>query len=105
MQAYVPFTECHYKDCRGYELPWIELIGFSYYGVDCRVWIQHQIDNASGTDVWKLGFDRAVQEQITNNKLLDILEPLGLSGYSRELSTTEELFEVLDELCKDLSVL
>lgn len=105
MQAYKPFTECHYMICTSYELPWIELVGFSYYGVDYRAWIQHQIDSKEGKDVWKLGLDRKDQAKITANRLPDIVKSLGLSEYCREFSTTEELFDVLGELCRGLEIL
>lgn len=103
MQAYKPFKRADYKCCRGYESPWIELAGFSYDGVDHRAWIQHQIVRKEGyDDVWKLGFDRECGEDIINSKLLEYLEPLGLSNCILEFNTQEKLIECLQKLCKAL---
>lgn len=103
MQAYKPFKRADYKCCRGYESPWIELAGFSYDSVDHRAWIQHQIVRKEGyDDVWKLGFGRECGEDIINSKLLEYLEPLGLSNCILEFNTQEKLIECLQKLCKAL---
>lgn len=103
MQAYKPFKGFDYKCCRGYELPWIELVGFRYYGVDYRVWIQHQIDRDNGyDDVWMLGFDRECGGEITNSKLLEHLKSIEFSNSALEVNTQEKLIERLQKLCKAL---
>ena len=106
IQAYKPFKNVDYMCCRGNELPWIKLTGFSYSNVDCRAWIQHQINREKGdVDVWTLGFDTESGEQIISGKLFEYLETLGFSNGIREFDTQEELIECLQKLCKKLQEL
>lgn len=106
MQAYKPFQKRDYKYRIGYKLPRIELTGFNYADVDCRAWIQHQINRKQGyVDVWTLGFDTESGEQIISGKLFEYLESLGFSKGIREFDTQEELIECLQKLCKMLQEL
>lgn len=105
MQAYKPFKEVDYMICRGNELSWIELTGFSYSNIDCRAWIQHQINREKGyVDVWTLGFDKESGEHVSG-KLSEYLESLEFSEGIREFDTQEELIECLQKLCKKLQEL
>lgn len=106
MQDYKPFKKVGYMICRGNELPWIELTGFSYSNVDCRVWIQHQINRKQGyADIWTLGFDKESGKQIIRGKLFKSLESLGFSKGIREFNTREKLIKCLQKLCKMLQEL
>ncbi len=106
MQAYKPFKEVDYMICRGNELSWIELTGFRYSNVDCRAWIQHQINREKGyVDVWTLGFDKESGKQIISGKLFKSLESLGFSKGIREFNTRERLIKCLQKLCKILQEL
>ena len=106
MQAYKPFKEVDYMICRGNELSWIELTGFRYSNVDCRAWIQHQINREKGyADIWTLGFDKESGKQIISGKLFKSLESLGFSKGIREFNTRERLIKCLQKLCKILQEL
>lgn len=106
MQDYKPFKKVGYMWFRGNELSWIELTGFRYSNVDCRAWIQHQINREKGyVDVWTLGFDKKSGKQIISGKLFEYLESLGFSKGIREFDTQEELIECLQKLCKMLQEL
>lgn len=106
IQAYKPFKNVDYMCCRGNELPWIKLTGFSYSNVDCRAWIQHQINREKGyVDVWTLGFDKESGKQIIRGKLFKSLESLGFSKGIREFNTREKLIKCLQKLCKMLQEL
>lgn len=106
IQAYKPFKNVDYMCCRGNELPWIKLTGFSYSNVDCRAWIQHQINREQGyVDVWTLGFDKESGKQIIRGKLFKSLESLGFSKGIREFNTREKLIKCLQKLCKKLQEL
>ena len=106
MQAYKPFQKRYYRYRIGRELPWIELTGFNYADVDCRVRIQHQINRKKGyADVWTLGFDKKSGKQIISGKLFEYLESLGFSNGIREFNTREKLIECLQKLCKMLQEL
>ena len=106
MQAYKPFKEVGYIRCTNNELPRIKLVGFSYADVDCRAWIQHQINREEGyVDVWILGFDKESGEQIISGKLFEYLESLGFSKGIREFNTREKLIKCLQKLCKKLQEL
>ena len=106
MQAYKPFQKRYYRYRIGRELPWIELTGFNYADVDCRVRIQHQINRKKGyADVWTLGFDKKSGKQIISGKLFEYLESLGFSNGIREFNTREKLIECLQKLCKKLQEL
>lgn len=106
IQAYKPFKNVDYMCCRGNELPWIKLTGFSYSNVDCRAWIQHQINREKGyVDVWTLGFDKESGKQIIRGKLFKSLESLGFSKGIREFNTQEKLIKCLQKLCKILQEL
>lgn len=106
IQAYKPFKNVDYMCCRGNELPWIKLTGFSYSNVDYRAWIQHQINREKGyVDVWTLGFDKESGKQIIRGKLFKSLESLGFSKGIREFNTREKLIKCLQKLCKMLQEL
>lgn len=106
MQDYKPFKKVDYMWFRGNELSWIELTGFRYSNVDCRAWIQHQINREKGyVDVWTLGFDKKSGKQIISGKLFDCLESLGFSNGVLEFNTREKLIECLQKLCKKLQEL
>ena len=106
MQDYKPFKKVDYMWYRDNKLSWIKLTGFRYSNVDCRAWIQHQINREKGyVDVWTLGFDTESGEQIISGKLFESLEELGFSEGIREFDTQEELIECLQELCKMLQEL
>lgn len=106
MQDYKPFKKVGYMWFRGNELSWIELTGFRYSNVDCRAWIQHQINREKGyVDVWTLGFDKKSGKQIISGKLFEYLESFGFSNGILEFNTRERLIECLQKLCKMLQEL
>lgn len=106
MQDYKPFKKVDYIWYRDNKLSWIELTGFSYSNVDCRAWIQHQINREKGyVDVWTLGFDKESGKQIIRGKLFKSLESLGFSKGIREFNTREKLIKCLQKLCKKLQEL